>query len=145
MQTAPSREQVRFDGNTPSLARPAQRGHENRVLAGGVRRKERDDVTVVEGETGGAESLRVRGQIGASAGQSRFQVGETIAAITERAREIVEPRDPIEDGRRVPAERLLQAEIRGPIPEDAPGERFGRIPGRPAEIPAGGNALGAAS
>ena len=84
-----------------SLTRPAQRGHEDRVFAGGVRREEFHDVAVIEREPGRAESLRVGGEVGAAAGQSRREIREAIAPIAERARERVESREPVEDSRRV--------------------------------------------
>src|SRR5688500_5251450 len=44
--------------------RTTERGHEDRVLARGVRREELDDLLVVERESAGAEALAVRGEIG---------------------------------------------------------------------------------
>src|SRR5439155_5485979 len=112
--------------NTAFRARPAQRGHEDRALAGGVRREELHPVAVVEREPGGAESLRVGGEVGAAASQPRLEIRQTIAAIAEPTRERIEPGEPVDDRRRVSAERLLQTEIRRPILKLAGRPRLGR-------------------
>ena len=55
-------------------------------------------MAIVERETGSAEPLSVRGEIGAAAGEPRVQIDEAIAAIAARMRalghEPVEPENP---------------------------------------------------
>src|SRR6267143_488718 len=100
----PGKDQIRVDGSTALRGRTPQRRHEDRVLAGGVRREELDHEPVIEREPGGTEALGVRGEISATARQPRLEIGQAIAAGAERPQQRVEPSQEIDDGGRVAAQ-----------------------------------------
>src|SRR5215510_16161490 len=99
-----------------------------------MRREELHDVAVVEREPGGAEALRVGGQVGAPAGQSGLEIRQPIAAIAERARDRIEPREKVDDGRRVAAQWLLEAEMGRAVPKLAGRQGLERVSVGPVEV-----------
>src|SRR5439155_5185185 len=72
------------------LDRAAEGRHEDRVLAPRVGREEGHDVVVVEGEAGGAEALRVGGQIEPPTDDPGLEVGRSIAAIAQPREDALE-------------------------------------------------------
>src|SRR5262249_35797058 len=111
------------------------------VLAGGVRREEANDVRVVEGEAGCAKALRVRGEIGAAAGEPCLHVRQPVAAIAGDVGQLVEPSEEEGDRRRVAAERLLETEVRGLMPEVSDGEELERVRRRAIHVRSGRNVI----
>src|SRR5262245_43592 len=95
------------------LRRAAEGGDEESGLARGVRREELDDLVVVEGETGGAESLRVRGEVQATTHETGLEIARAVAAVAEGGEEPREIREEEHGGARRPAEGLVEAEERG--------------------------------
>ena len=59
----------------------SQGNQEDCALAFGVRRKEIHDIVVIEGESGGAETLGIGSQVEAATDESSFELGGAIAAI----------------------------------------------------------------
>src|SRR5262249_44339225 len=112
----------------------AQRSHEDRILPGCVRREERHDLSIVEGEPGRAEALGVRAQIEPPSDDAGFEIRDaitTIAHVLERMVEICEE----EHGHgRGAAERLLETEERGVTPKVAEPDGLERVSARMVRV-----------
>src|SRR5262245_43129070 len=106
-----------------------------------MRREEADHVLVVEREPGGAEALRVRSEIGASACEPRFQVREPVAAMAGGFGQLGGRGREVDDHRRVAAERLLQTEIRRAVAEVAGGEKLEGVRRGTIDVRAGGDVI----
>src|SRR5262249_57061321 len=65
---------------------------------------------------------------------ARLEICQTIAAIAERARDRIEPREKVDDRRRVAAEGLLEAEMGRPVPKLAGRQGLERVIVGPIEI-----------
>src|SRR5260370_3907752 len=65
------------------LGGPAESDQEDDALARSVRREERRHIVVVEGESGGAESLGVRGQVQLPADDAGFELGGAGAPVAD--------------------------------------------------------------
>ena len=112
---------IGFDTSTPSRARAAaaERGDEDRVASGRVRREEPHDLGVVEREPAGAEAQGVGRQVRAAAGDAGIEVGQAIPAVAPRLPDRVERRQEEDRRRRVATQRLLERQIRRLVAERA--------------------------
>ena len=85
----------------------AERGQEHHALPFCVRGEELRDLVVEEGESGGAETKGVGGEVEAAADDSSLELGGPIAAITEAGEDRLEIREAV-DVRRGSGRKLLE-------------------------------------
>src|SRR5918999_3300525 len=100
-----------------ALGGPAKRGQEHDALARSVRREERRYLVVIEGESGGAESLGVRGQVQLPADDAGFELGGAVAAVAETLQDTWEISQTVDVYAGVGGELLAEPEVASLPPE----------------------------
>src|SRR5260370_21242742 len=99
------------------LGGPAESDQEDDALARSVRREERRHIVVVEGESGGAESLGVRGQVQLPADDAGFERGGAVASVAETLQDTGQISQPVDVHAGVGGELRFDPE-RPPLPPE---------------------------